>query len=187
MNVLAEEHVRLDALGLTADQRLFLHTRKLLSASAAISIASGPDVVQNLLDMSAMVTLSRMIVDEPWIEKAAGVDVTRTRAIAADFEKRIWRIAADVASKEHIQGMRNYIDDYRRRYPDERAAYFVRFDEGAALRGATPLTEKVRESGLLSSVSDAGQAVDEARQTAERALFVGNRMPILVGWQVENL
>ena len=36
-------------------------------------------------------------------------------------------------------------------------------------------------------MSGAGQAVDEARQTAERALFVGNRMPILLGWQVENL
>ena len=187
MNVIAEEYVKLDALGLTAEQRLYLHTRKLLSASAAISIASGPDAVQNLLDMIAMVTLSRMIIDEPWVEKEVGVDATNLRAIAADFEKEIWGIAADVASEEQLQGVRNHLNDYRRRHPDERAAYFVRFDEGAAMRGTTPLTQKVRDSGLLSSVSDAGQAVDEARQTAERALFVGNRMPILVGWQVEKI
>jgi hypothetical protein len=187
MNVLAEEYVRHEALGLTPEKRLFLHTRMMLSASAAITIASGPDVVQNLLDMTIMVTLSRMIADEPWFQKEAGVDMTKTRAIAADFEKRVWDIAADVADQEHIQLVRNYISEHRRRHPDQRFAYFVRFDEGAAIRGERPLTEKVRDSGLLSSVSGAGQAVDEVRQTAERALFVGNRMPILTGWQVENL
>jgi hypothetical protein len=187
MNVLAEEYARLDALGLTAEQRLYLHTRMLLSATAAITIASGPDVAQNLLDMITMVVLSRMIIDEPQLQKEAGVDLTITRAVAADFENRIWNIAADVASEEHIEAVRSHIADYRRQHPHQSAAYFVRFDEGAALRGATRLTEKVRQSGLLSSVSDAGQAVDEARQTAERALFIGNRMPILVGWQVENL
>lgn len=159
----------------------------MLSASAAITIASGPDVVQNLLDMITLVTLSRMIADEPWFQKEVGVDMTKTRAIAADFEKRVWDIAADVADQAHIQLTRNHISEYRRRHPNQRAAYFVRFDDGAAIRGETPLTEKVRNSGLLSSVSGAGQAIDEARQTAERALFVGNRMPILAGWQVENL
>ena len=187
MNVIAEEYRKNYDRGLTPEQRSFLHTRMTLSATAAITIASGSDVVQNLLDMLAMVTLSRMIVDEPSFEQEAGIDMTNTRAIAAGFERRIWAIAADVANEEQIKAMRDFINDYRRKNPDQRAAYFLRFDEGALQRGVTPLTEKVRGGGLLSSVGAAGQAVDELRQTAERALFIGNRMPILVGWQVENV
>jgi len=187
MNVLADEYVRNIADGLTSQQRLFLHTRLTLSATAAISIASGPDVVQNLLDMLAMITLSRIIVDDPAFEKSAGIDVANTRAIAADFEKQIWFIAANIANEDQIKAVRGFISDYRRKHPDLRAAYFVRFDEGALRVDASPLTEDVRGGGLLSSVGDAGQAVDDARQTAERALFVGNRMPILLRWQVEQL
>jgi len=187
MNVLSEEYARLSALGLTPQQRLLVHDRLLLSTSAAVAIASGPDVVQALLDMLTMVTLSRMVVEEPWVEKEAGIDMSTTRAIAADFEKRIWSIAADVATEEETRLVRAFIDDYRRRHPDQREASFVRFDEGAALRGKTSLTEKVREGGLLSSLSGAGQSIDEARLTGERALFIVNRMPLLVRWQVENL
>ena len=187
MNVLAEEYAEMDTDGLTPEQRLFLHTRLTLSATAAITIASGSDVVQNLIDMLVMVTLSRMIVDDPAFEETAGLNVENVRATAANFERDIWTIAADVADENHIRLVRKFIRDYRAKYPDRHAAYFVRFDEGALQRGVTPLTEAVRSGGLLSSVDDAGRAVDEVRQTAERALFIGNRMPILVGWQVENL
>ena len=186
MNVNAEEYTKKNAQGLTPEQRLFLHTRMMLSSTAAITIASGSDVIQNLFDMLVMVTLSREIVDEPWFEETAGVDVASTRANAADFERRIWAIAADIADEEQIREVHGFIDDYRRQHPDQRAAYFVRFDEGAMKRGVSRLTEKVRKGGLLSSVGDAGESVDEARQTAERALFIGNRMPILIGWQMEN-
>ena len=40
--------------------------------------------------MLAMVTLSRMIVDETSLEQDAGIDMTNTRRVAAGFEKRIW-------------------------------------------------------------------------------------------------
>jgi hypothetical protein len=89
MNVLAEEYAEMDTDGLTPEQRLFLHTRLTLSATAAITIASGSDVVQNLIDMLVMVTLSRMIVDGPAFEESAGLNVVDVRAAAAIFERDI--------------------------------------------------------------------------------------------------
>jgi hypothetical protein len=63
---------------------------------------------------------------------------------------------------------------------------YVRFDDFAANRGKSIVADVKTGTGFLSPVDDAKKAVDEVRLLAERAFYIGKRMPFLMNWQLRS-
>src|SRR6185437_3662115 len=63
----------------SADERLLTQNWKVQQASAAYTIASGPNPVSNALDMVVLASLSRMVINDSWKGEGAHVsDVQET-------------------------------------------------------------------------------------------------------------
>ncbi len=66
----------------TPDERLVAQNWKVQQASAAYTIASGPNPVSNALDMVVLASLSRMVIDDTWMNQSYG---ERARAIEQTY------------------------------------------------------------------------------------------------------
>ena len=149
------------------------------SAADAFTIAAGPKPVAAFLDMVVMVTLGRMVFEEHfakrWGDEVAPI-VEGFRKAEAD----IWQIAGTILTKEQQNKLMGMIKDWRRTHPD--LVYFssVRFSEFGKTRGISD-SSGTKSGGLFQSVANATAQVEEARLLAERAMYLGSRLPLMTG------
>ena len=149
------------------------------SAADAFTIAAGPKPVAAFLDMVVMVTLGRMVFEEHfakrWGDEVAPI-VEGFRKTEAD----IWQIAGTLLTKEQQKKMMGLITDWRRENPDIVVFSSVRFSEFAKIRGISD-PSAAKSGGLFQSVAKATEQVEEARLLAERAMYLGSRLPLMTG------
>lgn len=167
---------------------------KLLSASAVTSIASGPHPTANLLDLVAVVTLSRMAVEERCTKAANGSAYELWLATGRVLESNVWQLAAIELKPAHLAELRETIIQYWRQNPEAHATFFARPQEfvslaehsrkqGADLTSVFSLIDLDPTSGLDPAVRE----VTQTRLLAERAMFTLQRLPFLLRWQTELL
>jgi hypothetical protein len=97
------------------------------------------------------------------------------------LEADIWQILARLFSAEQQEELRNLIRAWRKNHPELLTFSFQRFGDFAAERRQSTLVQAVKSGGLFKSVRKATEEVEQMRLLAERAMYIGTRMPLLTG------
>jgi hypothetical protein len=167
---------------------------KLGQATAAVVDAAGANPVVNALDLVVLASVARMVAEDYLVGERFGEAALPLLEASRKLETNAWQLVKSVLKPEQDQELRNLIADWRQKNPHQRYVGAVRFREFAEAIDSLPKTGATKTSvfSLLFLDPMAGldptlRAVEEARYLAERALYYGQRMPILISWQTEYL
>jgi hypothetical protein len=167
---------------------------KIAIGTETCSIASGPNAVADLLDLTVFVTLTRMALEEHWQPKVFGDSAQPMLEGCRNVETEIWRYAGTVLRPQQQAELRQSIEVWHRQNPnpeDVLAARAMSFaSQVAKANQADTKADSVFSLLQVDPLSGLDPAVREIAQTrlfAERALFVTQRMPVLLRWQTELL
>jgi len=179
-SIISQAFEDFDALKPAADARQVILGDLVFSLSAVYSIAAEPNPQVGLLDMVAVTMLGRIIYENNMGRRYG----PSTEVIVAGFrhvEKDIWRIAAKVLTPEQLDELRQLILVWRKNNPDKVVYNYLRFSDFAGQRRNSTLVKKVQAGGLFKTVKEVTQQVEETRMLAERGIFLGTRLPLLMG------
>jgi hypothetical protein len=168
---------------------------KIALVSETSSIASGPNAVANLLDMTIFVTVTRMALEKHWQPQVFGESAQPMLEGCRSAETEIWQYAGTVLQPEQQSELRQAIEVWHRQNPnpeDVLAARAIGFASqmAKANKADTAKGDSVFSLLQVDPLSGLDPAVREIAQTrlfAERALFVTQKMPLLLRWQTELL
>lgn len=173
----------LAAPSLSPDQRLYFERIKAYYLMGAITNACQANPQTGLLDMMTMVTLQRIVWEDPAVWKYAGKEHAEDMLVGLkELEQDIWEIASQTLTANEIQDMRELILKWRKNHPNEQYVAFIRFQDFAPSRIKDTLGEAVSSWGLLAPINDASREIHESRMLAERSLFLIKRLPMLAQW-----
>jgi hypothetical protein len=168
---------------------------KLASVAGVVAIAGGQNPYANLLDLVALVSLSRISVENHWIHTTNGAAYRNCLLTCRQLESNIWHIADQVLSPEQQTELRQSIDNYYAANPDLAKGVFSHPQELATALPRTMARDKKSGASVFdivslnpfSSLDPAVKEITETRLFAERAMFTVQRMPLLIRWQSELL
>ncbi len=167
---------------------------KITLSTETCSIVSGPNAIANLLDMTVFVTVTRMALEDHWLPKVFGESARPMLDGCRKAETEIWQLIHTVLKPAQQEELRKAIENWHKENPLPESVLAAR-----ALGFASRVAELSREEPKPGSVFSllkvdpfAGMdpAVREIAQTrlfAERALYVTQKMPMLLRWQTELL
>ena len=167
---------------------------KLMSVTAMVGIASGPNPYANLLDLVTMNTLTRLTVEDYWIKTPDGKNFGAWLENARILETNAWSLAATVLKPHQLKELREGIATWYRQNPEMRDGFLARPHELTSMVAS----DRKRKGDLNSVFSLVGldptigldpavREVTQARLFAERAMFTFQRMPFLLRFQTELL
>lgn len=167
--------------------------RKASQVNAAVTIATGPTPIVNLMDMVVFVTLTRMAQEDYWVGKAYGDKARPLLTTLKSREDEIWKLAAHYISPDQLRQMHGLIDAFRQRYPEQHYTAFLRFAEFATLLGTDVQAQSKRNGSIfsllyvdpLANLKPAVRQLEQTRYLAERAMYYGQRLHIIMQWRAE--
>ena len=161
--------------------RLAAHEMMVQSITAAYDIAVSPSSAVAILDMTVMVTLQRMAVEEFWVPKIFGDPGKDFAKTTRQLEKEIWDIAAKLLTEEQQRDLRSLINEWRKTHPDQHVVHSVRFATFREDLGKGFDDPK----GLFSGVRKAADTAEELRLMGERYRYLITRMQLMLNSQVQ--
>lgn len=181
--------------GNNAVDRAKILQSKIDIGTATCSIASGPNPIANLLDMTIFVTVTRASLEEYWVPEVFGESARPLLDGARNAEAEIWRLIATALTREQQSELHRTIEMWRRQNPQPESIVSARAVGFASQVAKAGKDGKSRSDSLLNLLSldpltGLDPAVREVAQTrlfAERALFVTQKLPMLLRWQTELL
>ena len=178
---------RIEANNPSVEQRRRAHRVRLVQVSAIYDVATNSDPFTQLLDMTLVVSLqARKWIDDDLAERWFGPRGRYLVQASRQAREEIWKIAARVMRPSQLEQLDSMILQWHRRNRHVELVSWVRFDDFAASRSKSIVAEVAEGGGFLAPIGEATKAVDEVRALAERALFLGKRMPFLLSWQVRD-
>lgn len=180
-------------------RRSELLTIKVALASDVYGLASGSNALANLVGLTVLASGARHRVEDYWLPKVYGTSAEPMLKSLKDREKEIWTIAERVLNKEMMAELHEAIEKWRdsSREPNGDLEAFA---SNALVNDVTKGFEKNRPNKMLPSsvfalldldplagLDPAARELTETRLFAERALFMGQRLPQLIEWQMELL
>jgi hypothetical protein len=174
--------------------RLVAQTWLVSQATAAFTIASGPNPELNAIDMLVFATLSRMVIEDRWVNGALGQRAEGVLAVHQALEKRIWDYSTVLLTQAQIDELRSAIEAWHRENPVGRAVPFIHLEDFAfatsGMRTGSPSSSSIFSFlGIdpLSNLDPAVRELAQSRQLAERAVYYGQRAPTLVSMEAQRL
>lgn len=165
-------------------------------ASDTLAIASGQNAVANLLDMLVLTSMTRAAVETYWLPKVYGESARPMLEACRDAEAKVSRLAAPLLKPAQQDELRQAIQTDYARQPDPQSVSHVRALALATQLGKTAGTASPEHATSvfsllqldpLAGLDPAAREIAQTRLFAERALYVAQRMPLLVRWQTELL
>lgn len=167
----------------------------LAQANTAYIDASGENAIVSAVDLVALATLSRMVVED-WAREQIPLQGAPLVAAHRDLEASAWQLAGEVLNPTQQEDLRRMLAEWRARNPEVRNAPFIRFKEFATLN-AVPGNEqrKVHMPGSLMGIvgldpmaglDPAVRQIEQSRLLAERAVFYAQRVPVLIDLQLDR-
>jgi hypothetical protein len=166
---------------------------KITLETGTLSIASGPNAIGNLLDMTIFVTVTRMALEDYWQPKVFGESAHPMLASCRNAETNIWRLTSRVLTPEQQTELRRASDAWFRQNPLPESVVAARAEGFASQVAEANRAGKATPGSVfsllmldpLSSLDPTTREIAQARLLAERALYVTQRMPLLLRWQTE--
>ncbi len=168
---------------------------KIALGTETCSIASGPNAIANLLDLTVFVTVTRAAMEEHWQPRNYGESAQPMLKVCRNVETNIWRLVGRVLKLEQQADFRAAIEDWCRQNPLP--------DDIAAARGVNFISQVTQTNtagsnqpgglfnllnlDLFSGLDPATREIAQSRLFAERALYVTQKLPVLLRWQTELL
>ena len=169
-----------------------LQTWKVRYSGNVLAIASGPNTLANLLDLIVLVTLTRNAIQDYWMPKVYGDSAQAMLDACRDAETRIWSIAAPVLKPKEQDELKSMVQAWYQKNPDPNQVLMVRSVGFASQLAAEGNRSQEPASvfhllgmDVFSGLDPAAREIAQTRLFAERALFVSQRMPTLLRWQME--
>ena len=167
------------------ENRLIAARFRVGAVASAIDIATGPYPGVALLDMMVFVTLNRMVWEEYWHPRRFSGKADVILDTLKTLEKQIWSVGARVLTAEQQAELRELIEEWREKNPNQWDVNFIRFSSFGSLGHKPALHLAIQAGGLLGPVQEAANAAQEVREVAERAMYLLSRMQLLAGFQVD--
>lgn len=155
---------------------------RVYTLTAAYELAISPNISGALLDMLALVTLTREVWEDHWRDKFFGDAAQPTVDALRELEADVWTIGARVLTDQQIAELRGAIDAWRRDNPDRFLVSHLRLDDLA--RDATFLAAAEQPGGFLG-LNRAYTTLEETQQLLERTLWYLTRLQIIARWQID--
>ena len=167
---------------------------KLSAASAAISIASGPQPKANLLDLVSLATLNLAVVEQQLTNSVFGSALQPWVDASRALESNAWSLAASRLLPQQVAELREGIRQWQLHNPPSPTLFAARPQGFATLvkssqQKSSEITSVFSLVGLdpTAGLDPAVREVTLTRLFAERALYAAQRMPMLLRWQTEAL
>lgn len=178
----------------TPQARLEALRWKLSQATSAFIDASGPNPNLNALDILVLVTLSRIVAEDHQLEVFGDAALPLVESHRT-LETEAWMLARPAIKPPQQQELRDMIQEWRRKNPNQNYIGAIRFREFAAALGKVPKPGTAPAGsifGLLfldpfAGLDPTAAAIEETRLLGERAMYYSQRMPMLLSWQTEML
>jgi hypothetical protein len=165
----------------------------LTQLNSAYTIATGPNPVLCQLDFVVLATLSRMVVEETFVERD-GDELAGIPAAYRGLEQEAWANAGKILTAQQLEELERLIADWRLRNPQVELVGFVHFNEFAQAAGWRPKAQAAPGSlfGLLgldplAGLDPAVRQIEQTRLLAERVIFYMQRVPYLVDLQTTRV
>jgi hypothetical protein len=159
------------------------------------SIASGPNTLANVLDMTVFVTIGRGVMEEQRQPEEFGESAQPLLDLCLSAETQMWHLAETVLKPEQQAELRSAIEEWRRQHPHPKSLLAARAIGFAAQVAKASHSDTAKTESVfnllnldpLSGLDPATREIAQARLFAVRALYVAQRMPTLLRWQTELL
>lgn len=175
-------------------ERLAAQNWLVSQATAAFTIATGPNLELNAIDMLIFASLSRMVIEDRWVAELYNGRAEGLLAAHKALEDRVWQFSSSLLTPEQTGELRSSLDAWHRENPLLRAVPFIQLEDFAFATSATRTGAKSSGSifsflGIdpLSNLDPAVRELAQSRQLAERAVYYGQRAPKLLGMEVQRL
>jgi hypothetical protein len=157
---------------------------KVLTTSNVMTIATGRNAAENLLDMLVFVSLSRHTLETFWAPNALGPGSTSLVKTYRKLEQDIWKISDRVLSQDQQKRLRELISDWIAANPDQHYTWAVRFSDFDELHGQVS-TRKSKAGSLRADVENAVAVAEKGLLVSERVLFLAERTPRIMTMQTD--
>ncbi len=144
--------------------------------STAITIAASPFPELAVLDMVVFVSLTRDTIERWGVEYLGRSNSAALLARLRKYEAEIWRVARPLLDSEQEQTLRELLVDWRANNPEQKNVESIRFGEFIDELG---VEDRAKARGLMSSVTSAAAAADDALELAERLTYFFQRAPLI--------
>jgi hypothetical protein len=163
-------------------------------ATAAFTIAAGPNPELNAIDMLVFSTLSRLVIEDRWVGERYGARAQPLLDEHRALEQRIWDYSRVLLTEAQTDELRSSIEAWHRKNPLGRAVPFIHLEDFAFATSATRPGGASSNSifsflGIdpLSNLDPAVRELAQSRQLAERAVYYGQRAPQLISMETQRL
>ena len=175
-------------------ERLAAQSWLVSQATAAFTIATGPNPELNAIDMLVFATLSRMVIEDRWVNELYGKRANGLLDAHKALENRIWGYSGELLTPEQTGELRAAIESWHRQNPLLRTVPFIHLEDFAfatsrTRAGSTSSGSIFSFIGIdpFSNLDPAVRELTQSRQLAERAVYYGQRMPKLNSMEVQRL
>ena len=169
---------------------------KIDQATAAYADATGENPVWNVLDLTVLATVSRMVVQDSRAREEFGDAVEPMIQTHLALEKSAWALAGILLSPQQSEELQSLIVQWRKANPTERSVTGARFRDFAVSLGKTEAAQGRQKPASIFSMlyldpfaglSPTTVAIEQSRELAERVVAYAERAPTLMRWQAELL
>ena len=170
-----------------------LLTQKISYTTTVMALVTGPSAMTNLLDMIVLTVRSRMVVEAYWLPGVYGESARPFLDICREVEAQLWQIATPLLTVTQQEELRQTIQTLHQQDNDPpiflpiQALNFVTTvaKVGQKKRSEPSSVFSLLKLDPLSGLDPATRELAETRLFAERALFLAQRMPDLLRWEME--
>jgi len=148
--------------------------------AAAFTIAADPDPETGLIDMLVLTGIGRMVYEDYW---GARDEVAARPALETyrKLERYIQQISDPILTAEQTEEMRARLEAFHANNLELTAYGYLRAADLPLQRGESTLARK-KSGGIFGSVRKVTDQVEQARLLAERAMYLGTRLPLTTGY-----
>ncbi len=176
------------------DVRLTALRWKLGQATSAYTDATGQNPAINALDMLVLVSMARIVVEGYGVQ-TYGDTILPLLDAQRRLETNVWTMAGGVLRPTQQKELRDLIEEWRQKNPNQHYIGQIRFREFVTALGKMPSQAATAPTSLfsllyldpLAGLDPTAAAIEETRELGERAMYYTQRMPSLLSWQTEVL
>ncbi len=174
------------------NDRLIAQDWRVQQATAAYTIASGPNPLSNAVDMVSLAALSQMLIEDSWVTHRFGAPIKPVQETYQQLATEAWEILNGVLSEAQIARLKEIMARWRAEHPDVRAVAYVHFQDLAESGGAGSSNADAQAGGIFnmlgidpfSSLDPAVREIAQSRALAERTIYYLQRAPQLLDLQI---
>jgi hypothetical protein len=168
--------------------------QRIATATACFTNATAPNGYVGLLDMLVYATLKREATEKYWVPSLLHEEGAPFVEALRRGEKSVWDTGAKVLSEAQLKELRGVIREWQDENPTQYYVSHIRFTDfaNAMKTGSNSSQLKMPTSvfGLLyvdplAGLDPVAKELQEYRGLTERLVFMINRMPTIMSWQVE--